>query len=1851
MKRRANVKLAAVALAVVATVCLSVSAFAASGIAVPDDRQLTIHSTNKVAPGITEDHITTVDKATGTGQVESYVATIDPVNYSTVGFLASYKDYDSSGKWGLQTVRDQAKAASKKISSDKKIVVAVNGDYFNMTTGEPSGLLVMNEKVVHGPGAEEAYFCLTKDGKYDIRYAWEDFSDVKEGVGSPIMLIQDGQLTATAEWDNHDKMPRAAIGLTAEGKIVLYEADGRQVRSVGATLNAVARQMKELGCVEAMYLDGGGSATFTTRAEGEEDLVVRNSPSDGMERQVSSALLFYSTAKSEGEFDHAALTPSQLVYTPGSTVAFKAKGVDSAGGPADVPTSAEFALAPESAALGTIDAATGAFTSNGACGQVTCNLMYEGKVCGSTTVEIQEPDAIEFVNDEVNLGFEVQSDLGLQVKYHNRLMEYKDGDFTWTIANVSSDAKHEVPSDKVIGTFDGNTFTSSDGNTLYGTATCSYAKQDGSTVSGSVELIVGLQPTVVMDFEDQQAEDGSTIAAKDYWTFDKAFFNASGGIEYVRDENGNMIYGASATKRLLTGSYHNGGVGRGGNESAEIISPSDGYPARKGTHALKLSYDFTQWNGITEGACFGFSQASQEIPGSPTGIGVWCYAPEGAANLWIRCRVVDGAGNVATVNFVDNSDPALRSDVHWVGWRYLEADLSNLQGPFSLIGGETVRVMYLKGYGNKTSTGEDLPQSQAKGYLIFDDLAFVYGANVEDVDNPSVGDISANGKVLEEDAVLEAGNLSFAVNVSDVENKYTSGVNFDVSSMNVELDGEDVTTSQIEAGNLAADQSKGTVYLYNQKLSNGDHSLKITIRDMNGNEAFKQIGFTVSAEESSPAKVKVSLAQEEAELGGCVDVVAAVDNAQNLGSFTGTFKISADYKDYTVEYGEGFEQAADPVYSAKSNSLTISAKRSEGAANEGQGTVATIRFAVPATQKDGDKFSYAVTSARYSVVSDQGVDVKTFVKKASSIPVTARYLITLDTVLAGFNASMTVTDQQGNPVRVDVYNGEDVKIGRTDRNGTFTIPAYDEAQPIVLYVMDGQGYRSFILNTQAFSNAGNADGTPTFVKLNAANGASQKNITWLANPDVANKKAVAQVATKAAYDQSGEDAFQTVEGTCTVMKLAGSDVAGNKTAYSNAVVLTDLKQGTEYAYRVGDGKRWSPVYTTSTIWKGEDTKFFLLGDTQVETGDLETIKAITDQLGKEDFTFGAQLGDFVEQPTVYTYWNDILTAFDTDALKSTDMIHVMGNHEQYGDEGAAAKSMFNIPEEPYYSVTYGNTYVAVLEYAAGKDELNKIADWLVKDASASKATWKIVLMHAPPYNTNPSEDSYAPINSIIPAACDQAGIDFVFSGHNHSYARTVPLVNQEEDPKGTVYFTCGSTGEKSYAVAPGDFKWAKETSEGKALPTQDFDGLYLTVNATDDSFTVTAYERNGSVYDTYTKEKNPCGEKGHDFRFDADSQRLLCANCERTKSAGDYTGLVKTVDGKAHVYLVGGAMQKNSWAPYGEDQYYVGADGMSVSGTQVIDGIEYTFDDLGKCIRGSFVKETVTAADGTTKSLTRYYPGGVGYATGWWDIDDGKYFFHKTTGELYTGKNRKIRAATGSEYRYYTFSSTGELLVGAFSKNPDTGKVRYYWGDTYVKGETIKVKGAPYTFDDEGNMVVKKLSSCKISLASKVTYTGKSQKPKVTITYGSGTLSSTVTSETVQYNNFTVSYSSNVKIGTAKVTLKGNPDRGFTGTVTRTFKICPKGTSLTKVSAAKKGFKATWKKQTTKTTGYLIRYSTSSKMTNVKYSRITKNTTTSRSVAKLKANTRYYVQVLTYTKVGDTNYNSSWSKVMSVRTK
>ena len=172
------------------------------------------------------------------------------------------------------------------------------------------------------------------------------------------------------------------------------------------------------------------------------------------------------------------------------------------------------------------------------------------------------------------------------------------------------------------------------------------------------------------------------------------------------------------------------------------------------------------------------------------------------------------------------------------------------------------------------------------------------------------------------------------------------------------------------------------------------------------------------------------------------------------------------------------------------------------------------------------------------------------------------------------------------------------------------------------------------------------------------------------------------------------------------------------------------------------------------------------------------------------------------------------------------------------------------------------------------------------------------------------------------------------------------------------------------------------------------------------------------------------------------------------------------------------------------------------------------------------------------------------------------------------------------------------------------------------------------------------VSQVKLSKKS-FTYNGKVQKPSVTVKDSKGKALKNGT-------DYTVSYPKGMKnVGkyTVKVTLKGN----YSGTKSLTYNINPKGTSVSKVTAAKKGFKVTWKKQTTQTTGYQVQYSTSSKFKSAKTVTISKNKTTSKSVGKLSAKKKYYVRVRTYKTVKiagkSVNLYSGWSKAKSVTTK
>jgi len=86
------------------------------------------------------------------------------------------------------------------------------------------------------------------------------------------LLINHGERQTPFHTGSHfiSTHPRAGVGITADGRILLTTTDGRDARSgaVGVTINQQSILMKALGCVGATSLDGGYSTAMWIQGKG-----------------------------------------------------------------------------------------------------------------------------------------------------------------------------------------------------------------------------------------------------------------------------------------------------------------------------------------------------------------------------------------------------------------------------------------------------------------------------------------------------------------------------------------------------------------------------------------------------------------------------------------------------------------------------------------------------------------------------------------------------------------------------------------------------------------------------------------------------------------------------------------------------------------------------------------------------------------------------------------------------------------------------------------------------------------------------------------------------------------------------------------------------------------------------------------------------------------------------------------------------------------------------------------------------------------------------------------------------------------------------------------------------------------------------------------------------------------------------------------------------------------------------------------------------------------------------------------------------------------------------------------------
>ncbi|MCR4963485.1 MAG: S-layer homology domain-containing protein [Firmicutes bacterium] len=262
--------------------------------------------------------------------------------------------------------------------------------------------------------------------------AW---GDVVYACGGSERLLRAGKNVAS----NSTAAPRTALGVKSNGNVVFYTVDGRQKGlSAGATLKEVAQRLLELGCVDAVNLDGGGSTTLAALLPGNAygQLQLINSPSGGSLRSCGDYLFLVNQGQAVGGLSHLHIYPYNMLVLAGSSIPLTVKGSDANYYPVTLPGEPFLDVNPEA---GVCDGGRFIAGNAAASGQINASLA---EAAGSTNVRvINAPEKIT-VYKEGDLSKAVTAlavngndsvSLTARAKYQTQILQSSDNAFQWKV--------------------------------------------------------------------------------------------------------------------------------------------------------------------------------------------------------------------------------------------------------------------------------------------------------------------------------------------------------------------------------------------------------------------------------------------------------------------------------------------------------------------------------------------------------------------------------------------------------------------------------------------------------------------------------------------------------------------------------------------------------------------------------------------------------------------------------------------------------------------------------------------------------------------------------------------------------------------------------------------------------------------------------------------------------------------------------------------------------------------------------------------------------------------------------------------------------------------------------------------------------------------------------------------------------------------------------------------------------------------------------------------------------------------------------------------------------------------------
>lgn len=190
------------------------------------------------------------------------------------------------------------------MASAARAVYAQSGDFYSyrVSNDRYPGNIVRDGKVLYSKSYSKLIDAIPNlatmgffpSGKAEVNEAWEMSAEeyVNRGATTVLafgpILLRDGEMADVDKKEYNYEEPRSCLGLIEPGHYVGLLVEGRKAHSDGATLTECAQLLYDVGCTDAINLDGGNTAAMLFM--GESVQIAENGGVDANDRAIPDIL-------------------------------------------------------------------------------------------------------------------------------------------------------------------------------------------------------------------------------------------------------------------------------------------------------------------------------------------------------------------------------------------------------------------------------------------------------------------------------------------------------------------------------------------------------------------------------------------------------------------------------------------------------------------------------------------------------------------------------------------------------------------------------------------------------------------------------------------------------------------------------------------------------------------------------------------------------------------------------------------------------------------------------------------------------------------------------------------------------------------------------------------------------------------------------------------------------------------------------------------------------------------------------------------------------------------------------------------------------------------------------------------------------------------------------------------------------------------------------------------------------------------------------------------------------------------------------------------------------------------------